>query len=107
MKNSFLGFLVLILCFSSAAFSAGNDEFDAVPEECTIRMDQASVVEVARRVARSKDIDLDRYELPDVSFEFLHHRWTVAFDEKSLSFDGCFHIFVNDETGSSEFRACP
>src|SRR5687768_9587268 len=90
--------LVLILAFFRPAFLAAEERTDAVPEECsTIRMDQSSVIEIARRAALSKEVDLNRYELRDVSFEFLHHRWTVSFDEKSLSFDGCFHIFVNDE----------
>jgi hypothetical protein len=99
--------LEIALSFYPNTFMAAEDRTVSVPDECTIRMDQASVVELARRAALSREVDLNRYELRDVSFEFFHHRWTVSFDEKSLSFDGCFHIFVDDETGQSEFRACP
>src|SRR5687767_9172990 len=107
MAIKLLRFITLALCCYPLTLLAADERSKSIPEDCTTRMEQSSVIEIAKRAALSKGVELERYDLRDLSFEFLNHRWTVSFDEKSLSFDGCFHIFVDDDTGSSEFRACP
>jgi hypothetical protein len=72
-------------------------------------MDQSSVIGIANHTAVAKGVKLERYNLENVSFEFIDRTWTIFFDEKKspYSFDGCFRVLVNDRTGESEFRACP
>ena len=101
--------LALTLCLYPNVLLAVQEMTDTLREGCAIRMDQTSVIKIAKRTAVAKVENLDHYHMEKVSFEFTSSSWTVFFIEKepAYSFDGCFRVEVDDKTGKSEFRACP
>ena len=96
----------LTLSFYPAVLLVASDT-DPRLEDCIIRMSQEMVIKTAEYTAKSNEVALEDYEMKRVSFEFIDRKWTVNFDEKRLSFDGCFSIIVDDRSGESEFRPCP
>ena len=97
-----------VLCFVSqmaVALSQEKSAPNAAPE-----LKQEEVIALAQ--AAAKDVvgeKLDQYVLKETEFIAKYKEWRVFFDEKgpALSFDGCFTIFVDDETRKTMFRACP
>jgi len=68
------------------------------------------VLSIARETAkRIVGGEMNEYFVESVTYQVKYRNWRVRFEEKgpSLSFDGCFKVFVDDTTKESEFRACP
>lgn len=102
-------FAVLGFLLYQSALTVVKGRAELPSEPCPIRLDEASVIEMAKRTAVATGVKLERYTLDEVSFEFHYRTWTVSFDEKGppYSFDGCFRVIVNDQTREAEFHACP
>jgi len=72
MKDTFLRFIFLALCFYASASFAAGERSNSIPKDYTTRMDQTSVVEIAKRAALAEGVklELERYQVEDIWFEF-------------------------------------
>ena len=100
--------VIVAMCFVSQIAAALSQE-KPVPK-ATPKLKQEEVIALAQVAARDVVGEkIDQYVLVNTEFIPTYKEWRVVFDEKgpALSFDGCFKIFVDDETRKTRFQSCP
>ena len=74
------------------------------------RLTLEEVASLARNTAKvTLGEKMTGYALQEVAFQPKYSRWRASFEEKGppYSFDGCFKVFVDNQTRETEFQSCP
>ena len=106
--------LGLVSCQTSVVHSGTPAARPSAQSETSGRrapsLDVVEAVAIAKAAAaQAMGEKMKGYVLVEVAFEGKYQRWRTFFDEKgpTYSFDGCFTVFVNDQTKETELQTCP
>ncbi len=109
-EKKWMGIIGVFFMLSLLGLPASPAEREQASGKNIPRLTLEEAASLAQNTAkRTVGEKMNRYVLQEVEFQPKYGRWRASFEEKGppYSFDGCFRIFVNDQTRETEFQSCP